>query len=80
MREDTKVRFYTAALLQMTFKIGEENINFYFVETCAKLLRIWKTIALKNVNCISFMMIRNMKLILISSKSMIKPLYQHSIL
>lgn len=47
MREDTEVRFYPAALLQMTFKIGEENINFYFAETCAKIAQDMKNHSVK---------------------------------
>ena len=40
MRENTEVRFYVGDTLYTTFEIDEENINFYFAETCAKLLRI----------------------------------------
>lgn len=54
MREDTEIRFYVDNTLNMTFEIGEENINFYFAEACAKIARGMKSNSIKECQLFFF--------------------------
>lgn len=54
MREDTEVRFYVGDTLYTTFEIGEENINFYFAETCAKIAKDMKNNSIKECQLFFF--------------------------
>lgn len=54
MREDTEVRFYVGDDLYTTFEIGEENINFYFAETCAKIAKDMKNNSIKECQLFFF--------------------------
>ena len=54
IREDTEVRFYVGDTLYTTFEIGEENINFYFAEACAKIAKDMKNNSIKECQLFFF--------------------------
>lgn len=54
MREDTEVRFYVGDTLYTTFEIGEENIDFHFAETCAKIAKDMKNNSIKECQLFFF--------------------------
>lgn len=41
------MRFYVGDTLYTAFEIGEENINFYFAEVCAKIAKDMKNNSIK---------------------------------